>query len=213
MKKISMIIGCAVLICCTGCMKGNSDLESEDKNKAVISGIQLAEQSDNAKSAVIQENMEIVTFESVTISFPDENHEYIRINDVISNKTKYDISGYKHGMLAFDEDGNPLELHWNGMDSSVVKSFYHSYETDTVEIKSNKESEATEWTLFSNIDGEEKEFYKIKYILYCFEEITFDDGRIWENENYDSWVDTYTGKKIDVNELDAYYPSILHIEF
>lgn len=104
-------------------------------------------------------------------------------------------------------------MYWNGLDSSVEKSFYYSHETEVAKIKVNQKTEPTGWSLFSLKDGGEEEYPKIKYVLYAFEEITFSDGHIWKNENYINWLDTYNGKKVDVNELDSYYPFVHEIEF
>lgn len=37
---------------------------------------------------------------------------------------------------------------------------------------------------------------KIAYVLYCDKKITFDDGMIWKNPDFDKWLSTYEGKKL-----------------
>ena len=43
-------------------------------------------------------------------------------------------------------------------------------------------------------------------------EVVFDDGTIWNNPNYDSWFKDYMGKKINIDELQSYYPHNYELE-
>lgn len=46
----------------------------------------------------------------------------------------------------------------------------------------------------------------LAYAIYCFKQITFDDGTTWENPQYQQWLDTYQNKTISPKALQGYYP-------
>lgn len=190
MKKIFLLVVFLLLIeCCSGCARYTSN---------------LVEQKDD------EEN---VTVAIVNISFPKQDNQYSIIDSKICNNTKNNIIAYKRGMLAFDEKGNPLELYWTGMDSSAEKSFYNSYSTTNIKIEAGQETEPIGWTLFSMKAGAEENYDRIKYIIYSFEEITFDNGTVWKNKDITSWLEKFKGKKIDIQNLSTYYPYEQYIEY
>lgn len=214
MKKsgLLLIFLIALLVTFSGCSKKFNDFEKNNREN------NIANKKEEGKENVIEEseidnNMNLVLIEYANIFFPEEiNNKYPVIYSVISNSTTKTIIGYKRGMIAFDQFGEPLELYWNGMDSSSEKSFLYSYDVNNIEILSGKKIE-TEWSLFNLQDESKEQQYKeIKYVLYVFEEITFDDGTVWKNSNYQNWIDTLCGKKVDLPELDKYYPYIQYMD-
>ena len=52
----------------------------------------------------------------------------------------------------------------------------------------------------------------VTYALFCLKQVVFDDGTIWNNPNYDSWFKDYMGKKINIDELQSYYPHNYELE-
>ena len=73
-------------------------------------------------------------------------------------------------------------------------------------------TESGSWTLI-NINGEEEyaRYDRIGYILYNLKEITFKSGYLWENPEYDRWMDTYKGKPAVPGNLEGYYPLEMRI--
>ena len=67
------------------------------------------------------------------------------------------------------------------------------------------------WSL--NYWGEDLAVEKIAYVLYCDKEITFEDGTVWINPDFEEWLNTYEGKTIDVKVLENYYPYVQTIVF
>lgn len=56
------------------------------------------------------------------------------------------------------------------------------------------------------MEGTDAAADKIAYVLYCDKEITFEDGTVWKNSDFESWRSTYEGKKTDTALLKTYYP-------
>ena len=44
--------------------------------------------------------------------------------------------------------------------------------------------------------------HEVAYVLACMKQITFDDGTVWENPEYQNWLSTYKAQSIA--------PEILH---
>lgn len=131
-----------------------------------------------------------------------------------TNNTDKTITNIQFTMLAFDENGKPLNLPWNAMDSSVGYSYDLLCEWEPVSLKphftadSNDGSEEGGWSLgWSSMDDKELQelFSKVTYVLCCDKQITFDDGTIWNNPGYDKWLETYLGNEVDIAVLESYY--------
>jgi uncharacterized protein (UPF0333 family) len=186
---------CGIIIAET--KQSDSSAEAKNKTKDIT---EVKEEGEEKVDMVILENVKIV--------FPKESGlDNPVIYDTVTNNTDKKITGYKQGMLAFDKDGTPLKIYWVGIDSSIKKSYYHLYTETDVNLLPGQTTEMGGWTLLSmRGDEEDKQYYKIAYVLYCFKEITFEDGEIWTNPNYSTWTKTYKGKSIDVKNLKKYYP-------
>ena len=61
------------------------------------------------------------------------------------------------------------------------------------------------WSIFNEVDADGT--CAVAYALYCFKEITFEDGTVWINPDYDAWISNYAGKRVDVAVLKSYYSS------
>ena len=87
-----------------------------------------------------------VTYESVDIVFPDNKEDsFPYIKDVITNNSNRKIVAYERGMMAFDKNGEPLSIYWNGMDSSSPQSYAFYYDWGTDEIEPGQPREYDEW--------------------------------------------------------------------
>lgn len=155
------------------------------------------------EKAVIYENVEMRRYEG------ESGHPYI--HDIKTNGTDRGIAGYKQGKLAFDRDGNPLKIDWWSLDTDLEYEYFYLYENDSSGLASGgTEDVFGGWSL--NLMGEDDNVADISYILYCDKEITFEDGTIWENPDFEGWLSAYCGKKTDVNVLESYYPYVQKID-
>lgn len=50
------------------------------------------------------------------------------------------------------------------------------------------------------------DYEKQKYALLCLKQVIFEDGRVWNNPEYESLLQTYSGKETGVDTLENYYP-------
>lgn len=124
---------------------------------------------DETDWTVIIENVEMRRYEG------DNGHPYI--HDRISNHTEKDIIGYEQGMLAFDREGNPLQIDWYCIDFQLDSSYFYLYESSMDRIASGETQDlAGGWSL--NFFGEDSAAEEIAYVLYCDKQITFADGTI-----------------------------------
>lgn len=171
----------------------------------------------DAKTAVTkkQSTMSIV-HESADILHYEDGAPYI--HDILTNNTDRTIIETQYCMLAYNEDGFPLKLYWNFLDSSAESSF-----ENIVRSKENLLSNQTEeyrggWSLYDGEtmksfpkagDGGEKQ---AAYSLLCLKQVVFEDGMVWNNPNYEKGLDTYAGKEISVDKLQNYYPHEYKIE-
>ncbi len=103
-------------------------------------------------------------------------------------------------MLAYNENGLPLKLYWNFLDSSAKISYENIVQRKANLLPNETENYRGGWSLYN---GEiEKNLPKdetggpsqVVYILLCIKQIVFEDGIVWENPNYENWLKTYSGK-------------------
>lgn len=151
-----------------------------------------------------------IIYESADILYYEDGCPYI--HDILTNNTDRTITETQYCMLAYDENGSPLKLHWDFLDSSAESSFENVVRTKENILSGQTENYRGGWSLY---DGEVmKDFPEVgnggvnqaKYALFCLKEVTFEDGTIWSNPDYDNWFKVYAGKEIEVNELENYYP-------
>ena len=114
-------------------------------------------------------------------------------------------------MLAFDKDGNPLKIDWWSIDTKVDSTYFYLQEISAKILPAETYDVRGGWSL--NFMGNDSSVANIAYVLYCDKEITFEDGTVWENPDFESWRTTYEGQKIDVNILENYYPYEQSITF
>lgn len=149
-----------------------------------------------------------VTYESVVLHRPGEGDgRFSYIHDIRKNDTEKMIVATERGMLAFDQEGNPLVVDWNSMDTSAKPSCYFLCDWDSTEILPGQTDDVEGgWTL--NILGRDDSVDHMAYVLYCDKKITFSDGTVWENPEYGEWLDSYGEKRVDVELLKNYYPHV-----
>lgn len=110
-------------------------------------------------------------------------------------------------MLAYGENGSPLKLYWNFLDSSAESSFENIVRTKENILSNQTEEYRGGWSLYDG--GIMKDFPKVgngganqvAYSLVCLKQVVFEDGTVWNNPEYESWFRTYAGKEIGLEEL------------
>lgn len=135
---------------------------------------------------------------------------------IITNTSEKTISDYEMVCLAYDQEGQPLELVWQQLMLTKgdqitrfvpqsEKSYQQSITLANKSILPNaKENLDGGWSLF---DGWHPTTgtHDVAYVLTCMKQVTFEDGTAWENPEYQNWLSKYKGKTVDLNTLDTYY--------
>ncbi len=157
-----------------------------------------------------------IIHESADILYYEDGAPYI--HDILTNNTDSSIIETQYCMLAYNENGSPLKLYWNFLDSNAENSFENVVRTKTHILSRQTERYRGGWSLY---DGEiMKDFPKVgngeanqaAYSLLCLKQVIFEDGTVWNNPNYENWFKTYAGKETDIEELQNYYPHEYRID-
>ncbi len=157
-----------------------------------------------------------IIHESADILHYEDGAPYI--HDILTNNTDSTIVETQYCMLAYNENGLPLKLYWNFLDSSAESSFENIVRTKTNILPNQTEEYRGGWSLY---DGEIMEVFpkvgngeanQVAYSLFCLKQVVFEDGTVWNNSNYENWFKTYAGKEIAIDELQNYYPYEYEIE-
>ena len=158
----------------------------------------------------------MIIHESADILHYEDGAPYI--HDILTNNTDSTIVETQYCMLAYNENGSPLKLYWNFLDSSAESSFENIVRTKTNILPNQTEQYRGGWSLY---DGEIMEVFpkvgngeanQVAYSLFCLKQVVFEDGTVWNNSNYENWFKTYAGKEIAIDELQNYYPYEYEIE-
>lgn len=169
-----------------------------------------APQKSGEDIATDQKRSMSITYESADILYYEDGCPYI--HDVLTNNTAQTIIETQYGILAYDKNGSPLKLYWNFLDNSAESSFENLVRTKEYLLSDQTEDYRGGWSLY---DGEiMTDFPKVgngganqaAYSLFCLKQVVFEDGTVWDNPDYESWLMTYAGKEVGVDELQDYYP-------
>ena len=165
----------------------------------------------NVRELAANENSSMsIIYESADILYYEDGSPYI--HDILTNNTDRTIIETQYCMLAYNENGSPLKLYWNFLDSSTESSFENIVRTEEYLLSHQTEEYRGGWSLY---DGEiMKDFPKVgngganqvAYALLCLKQVVFEDGTVWNNPDYENWLKTYEGIETDVAELQTYYP-------
>ena len=172
-----------------------------------------------------------LTVESCTIQYEDTPYKWPFILSSVTNNSDKSISSCEIGLLAYDKEGKPLELYWDarnvdksgshgnvgfspdGIDYGIVtgikpyspKSYYWSIDGCYESIAPGEKSETDGWHLFDGWWDQPNHIHKVSYFLTCVKQITFEDGMVWDNPEYDGWLTTYQGIQVAPDILKSYY--------
>lgn len=164
-----------------------------------------------AKNPAIIEEMEMRYYED---DDPDGRWPYLHW--IITNNSDKTITDYEMACLAYDKDGNPLELIWQQIaltDGNKVTGFTsqsdESYEWIITEaekplLPGEKEDLNGGWSLWDGWNQSDGS-HEVAYVLACMKQITFDDGTVWENPEYQNWLSTYKAQSIAPEILHTFY--------
>ncbi len=121
----------------------------------------------------------------------------------VRNGTEKEISAFKYTMLAYDSEGNPMEVFWHFIDSSAAASYECTVEEQCRILPGEAYDEEGGWSIYDRdsswgvIDlGPYGEEYRVAYVLSCITQIDFVDGEQWHNPDYESWRAECHGKKV-----------------
>ena len=70
---------------------------------------------------------------------------------------------------------------------------------------SGKSSETDGLHLFDGWWDQPGHIHKVSYLLACVKQITFEDGTVWNNPEYENWYTTYQGVPVDLDVAKSYY--------
>ena len=164
-----------------------------------------------AKSPAIIEEMEMRYYED---DDPDGRWPYLHW--IITNNSDKTITDYEMACLAYDKDGNSLELIWEQTaltDGNKVTRFTSqsdkSYEWIITKVEEpllpgKKEDLNGGWSLWDGWNQSDGS-HNVAYVLGCMKQITFDDGTVWENPEYQNWLSTYKEQNVAPETLDTFY--------
>ena len=150
-----------------------------------------------------------ITHESADILYYDDGSPYI--HDILTNNTDQTITETQYCMLAYDQNGAPLKLRWNFLDSSAQSSFENIVQSSENILPGETEQYRGGWALYNGGKTEDSPkaddgANQAAYILVCLKQVTFEDHTVWKNPDYENWLETYAGKETRAAELLGYYP-------
>ncbi|MDE7130402.1 MAG: M56 family metallopeptidase [Lachnospiraceae bacterium] len=219
---VTLLSSCLIVVATAGLFatsaKASTDRSSDNT-------FDISDQQTNARDIVVNKNRDhvadaksamTITHESADILHYEDGAPYI--HDILTNNTDRTITEAQYCMLAYSENGSPLKLYWNFLDSSSESSFENIVRTKENILSNQTEDYRGGWSLY---DGEimknlpkigNGEANQVAYSLLCLKQVVFEDGTVWNNPNYESWLKTYGGKETDVDELQNYYPHEYRVE-
>ncbi len=129
----------------------------------------------------------------------------------VNNHTEKEISGIEYSMLAYDKEGRPLEVYWTFIDSEKPASYECTVEEQCRILPEGVYDKEGGWSIYDqdsswgliDLSSYGKD-YKVEYVLSCIIGITFEDGTIWSNPDYETWREECYGKKVPYSAFTEY---------
>lgn len=149
-----------------------------------------------------------ITVDAALLSYDGTDNMYLK--EMITNRTQKTISRVEYCMLAYGEDGSPLKIRWNFLDSSASESYEYFTWSDGEILPGDTRSLPGGWSVYDSTStyGLEPpaEEYKVKYVLLGIRQIEFGDGSIWLDPDFEEWLADHKGREVDSESLRGYYP-------
>ncbi|MDE6738434.1 MAG: hypothetical protein K2K07_05015, partial [Lachnospiraceae bacterium] len=219
---VTFLSSCLIVVATAGLFATSAKASTDRSSDNTFA---ISDQQTNARDIVENKNRDnvadeksamTITYESADILHYEDGAPYI--HDILTNNTDRTITETQYCMLAYSENGSPLKLYWNFIDSSAESSFENIVRTKENILSNQTEDYRGGWSLY---DGEimadfpkvgNGEANQVTYSLLCLKQVVFEDGTVWNNPDYESWLKTYAGKETDVDELQNYYPHEFRVE-
>lgn len=149
-----------------------------------------------------------ITVDAAFLSYDGTNNMYLQ--EMITNRTQKTICRVEYCMLAYEEDGSPLKIRWNFMDSSAPESYEYVIWNGGEILPGDTRSFPGGWSVYDSVStyGLEppEEEYTVGYVLIGIRQVEFEDGSTWMDPEYEGWLAEHKGKKMDPENLKNYYP-------
>lgn len=166
---------------------------------------------------------------SFGIEYDDSIYRWPSVVFHAANRSGQAIQSYEVGVLPYDKDGKPLELYWNasnvdkngdygnvgwsvnGVDYGDVVGIHpnapksYDWVLEGGELQPGASAEDGYWTLFDGWWDQPGGVHKASYFLSCVKSVTYEDGTVWSNPNYESWLKQYRGVSVELDVLEGYY--------
>ena len=212
---ITALLSACIIVLVTVSLFATSAMAQAD-NKANDTPVISERKTTTSDNITDKKSSMTIIHESADILHYEDGAPYI--HDILTNNTDSIIVETQYCMLAYSENGSPLKLYWNFLDSSTESSFENIVRTKANILSNQTEEYRGGWSLY---DGEimgdflkvgNGEANQVAYSLLCLKQVVFEDGTVWNNPNYENWFKEYAGKEIDIDELQSYYPYEYKIE-
>lgn len=149
-----------------------------------------------------------ITVDAAFLSYDGTDNMYLQ--EMITNRTQKTIYRVEYCMLAYEEDGSPLKIRWNFMDSSAPESYEYVIWNGGEILPGDTRSFPGGWSVYDSVStyGLEppEEEYTVGYVLIGIRQVEFEDGSTWMDPEYEGWLAEHKGKKMDPENLKNYYP-------
>lgn len=171
----------------------------------------------NTQASPISSAEALVTIDEVEMRYyedtnPDGRWPYVHW--LINNNSDKTIIDYEILLLAYDKQGNAMELVWQqsvftdgvkvtGYTNQSDKSYEQLVASDQPILPGTTEDLNGGWSLFdgwNQADGT----HDVANVLACMKKVTFEDGTVWENPEYQDWFSAYKGNNVEPKDIAAY---------
>ncbi len=112
---------------------------------------------------------------------------------IVENTTDKNITSYTVGFLAFDAEGNAVQILTQYDENAYFEILGDAEEIDLAAGASFGSSYG--WRL--------EDIHGIVHLIACVQTATYEDGTTWDNPIYSIWKETYAEKTIDLSQFAA----------
>lgn len=216
-KIIVLSIMLTIFLFCGATYAGVYVVSSASKNVDILEDKGGKKASTNISPAVVIDTP--IKIDEVEMRYYDEidpNDRWPYVHWIISNNSDKTITNYEMLLLAYDKDGNPLQLIWRQLpltNGKIVTGYTSqsdkSYEqlitlADNPILPGTKENSNGGWSLWDGWD-QARGTHDVAYVLACMKQVTFIDGTVWKNPEYQDWLSEYKANSVGLGILKNFY--------
>ena len=224
-KKLSgavagVTLAITLMICCCAAYAGaysvpTASPDGGSAGEAPLSTLGTAPAAPNANNACL-------TIDSCSIQYENTSYRWPFVQLRVTNHSDKTIESCEIALLAYDKNGQPLELYWDarnvaengevgsigfnsdGTDYGIVtgikpyspKSYRWLTPGCYESIAPGKTGEAGGLHLFDGWWDQPDHIHKVSFFLSCAKQVSFEDGTVWNNPEYERWIADYEGVRI-----------------